>query len=180
MAPIFFYNRVSPTSGHHSKIQLLEEYNDFELFWGNQAFPKPVKAKIFSNMSGVYNDLVYSSTDLVNFAISDRLKNILLENFITGWSTYEVSITNSALKYHGFVLKGRCGDLIKPSTETKSIIVVQGMHFDINTWDGSDFFCPPSTGFLLCTEKVVDLFKKNTIKSTSFINVKDVRWHFAG
>ena len=46
--------------------------------------------------------------------------------------------------------------------------------FDINSWDGSDFFNPSGTAITFCTEKIRDLFAMNKISNVELINIKEV------
>jgi len=52
-------------------------------------------------------------TEIVSWLISERLKNVLEENQITGWKTYPIQLFYKKMEpiegYYGFSVVGRCG-----------------------------------------------------------------------
>jgi hypothetical protein len=48
------------------------------------------------------------------------------------------------------------------------------MHVGLDKWDGSDFFMPGETGFIIITERVRDLFVSNKFSNMSFENLADM------
>ena len=84
-----------------------------------------------------------------NLAISPRLIDLLTP--FTGWSTYPVEVYDGwgarAPGYVGLVIVGRCGrmlhDLERVEQETDwNWLNYVGLHFSLESWDGSDIFYP--------------------------------------
>lgn len=114
--------------------------------------------------------------DPFNFAISERLYNLLKDNHITGWNGYKISITGTKKTYYGFQVLGRCGPIKRPAQRG----FYTGTTFDIDSWDGSDFFCPECTLHVFCTKKVSDLFKINHITNIQLIDITKVESYSIG
>jgi hypothetical protein len=45
--------------------------------------------------------------------------------------------------------------------------VAVGLYFNLETWDGSDFFVPGESGYIIVTEKV-----KTAVEKTKFSNIE--------
>ena len=68
-------------------------------------------------------------TDPFNFAISERLRNLLKSEGVTGWGCYPLEIKNVSEKLYGFQVLGRCGALVRPYEPG----FVVGCEFDFDT-----------------------------------------------
>ena len=135
-------------------------------------------------------DLIWT-TNAFPLIVSERIIELFKSNSITGWKTYDVTIHSKKdelidHKYYGLIITGRCGyrdystssivmDTIGITTEPHS----KGYYFKHDFWDGSDLFmCNPdekgqTSMFRFCTEKVVELLKKEKIKNISFEKITD-------
>jgi len=96
-----------------------------------------------------------------NFAISERFKNLLEENKVTGWDCYPIIIEGVDLKYYGFQVIGRAG-IIREYDEDGDR-VYGTTYVDVNTWDGSDIFCIGDTAIKVISPKIEELLLKNKI-----------------
>lgn len=124
-------------------------------------------------------------TDFCAKLISEKLKNILEENHITGWKTYPIKLFYKRMipieGYYGLSVVGRCG----PIDYSKSKIVkcvqpdigytfkaYKGLYIGLDKWDGSDFFFPEGTQHTIVTQRVVDILKDFS-KQIEFTNLAD-------
>jgi hypothetical protein len=121
------------------------------------------------------------------YLISDRFKLALEENGLSGWKAFPIILLdkkeNLVSGYHGFSIIGRCGvlDYSQSRTIYKSIVkdgplwpYRQGYQFNLNEWDGSDFFLPKGTCTICATEKAASLIKKIKFTNMSVNNISDV------
>ena len=118
--------------------------------------------------------------------ISDRMKNILEENHLTGWKTFPIKLYdkkgNEILGYHGFSVTGRCApiDYEKSEIIEKRLVPTgtlckyyKGQHIDIDKCDGSDFFAPDDVYSVFVTEKAAIALKKYKITNLDLKNSLD-------
>lgn len=109
--------------------------------------------------------------------ISDKLHDILIENNVTGWKSYPVLLYDkegSLIEgYHGFTITGRGGyydnfeDLRNSAPgEIKGI-------YNINNWDGSDFF-KLNYAQIAITKKVYVIIRNNKLKAFNLNPLNDV------
>ena len=87
------------------------------------------------------------------FLIADRVKALLEAHHLTGWETFPVKVYNKkkeeVLGYHGFAVTGRCGPTHRKESSlfqkryasgAPLIDTYKGVFFNLDAWDGSDFF----------------------------------------
>lgn len=126
------------------------------------------------------------------YLISDRMKSLLEEHRITGWSCYPIELydkKNARITgYHGFSITGRAGamDLSNQPIGEKRYRedgpvrkVYKGGYFDIDTWDGSDFFILDNSYWVIVTARVVELLKKNKITALEFERLSDMELSYS-
>lgn len=105
--------------------------------------------------------------DIPNFAISQRVKNLLEENDIKGWTCFPIVIRDNTDKtYYGFQILSKAGKIL--NLKKLSNYVDEFVEFDINTWDGSEIFTLEDTGITACTHKVKELCEKAMITNIKF------------
>lgn len=103
--------------------------------------------------------------------ISDRLKQLLIDNNITGWKSYPICMFdkrgNEVHGYSGFSVTGRCGGTLEYRTDKvcyeDGYRFFEGLSFDIAQWDGSDIFMVNGNRAIIITKLVYKLFKENKI-----------------
>lgn len=120
--------------------------------------------------------------------ISEKLKNLLIENNFTGWKLYNVDIyTKKNIltdeKYYLLGIFGRSGKI-----NYKNRIIIEKQHYengpfekrfigyniDMSKWDGSDFFLPENNLGIRITQRVFDVLKKNKISNLSMENIQEI------
>lgn len=121
------------------------------------------------------------------FLISDSLKNILVDNDLTGWQTFETKILDKQQVeiggYCGLSVIGRCGEIDYNKSEIKErrrkpttpiVKYHKGLYVGLDKWDGSDFFLPLKSHAPIVTKRVVDILMKNKITNVRFTNLSDI------
>lgn len=154
-------------------IQSLVEYDQIKLSKAEITPTEPFKMEITEG-NKLYDIVGFQDTS--NFAISEKLFNLLQEHSITGWKAYEISIKGVKEKYYGFQVLGRCEKLEQP----KEAGFYTGYKFDYKSWDKSDFFSPDETVLLFCTQKVRDILKKNKITNIELTDISKVQAYSIG
>ena len=111
--------------------------------------------------------------------ISDRFKNLLEENGITGWQTYPIELYdrkgNLVEGYNGFTIIGRAGDMLtfdSPPEELGYSPKSKGFYFNVDLWDGTDIF-HVRPNFILITSRLAELLIKHKISGISIARLTD-------
>ncbi|UII32809.1 hypothetical protein LVD17_03050 [Fulvivirga ulvae] len=154
-------------------VEALKEYDEKALMHGNLVLETPFWVKV-SEGKKLYD--IAHLQDPFNFAVSERVYNLLKEAGLTGWSSYEIAIEGRSEKYYGFQVTGKCGKLDVPKEEG----FYTGYKFDYDTWDGSDFFSPEDTLLIFCTERVKTFFKVNEVTNTELTDISVVKAYSVG
>jgi predicted nucleotidyltransferase len=134
--------------------------------------PNPLKVKK-SQGKKAYD--IVRLQDVFNFIISPNLIEALEENKLTGWKVYNIESDIEIPGYKGFQCIGKCGTPLRPKISG----FVTGYNFDINTWDGRDFFIPETTMMIICTKKAKDIIEGFKIKNIELENLKTLEWYNA-
>lgn len=124
-------------------------------------------------------------TGRVNFfLISEKFKNILQENKLTGWKVYPIKLVdkkgNEIFGYHGLSVTGRCGSI----TYNKSKIIQKKLvpngplvkfykGIFINEWDTNDFFCPSDRYQIFLNANAANILTARGISNLSLIDLAD-------
>lgn len=168
-----FYDIGIKREEEEALIQSFIEYDQVRLNKADFTLTEPFEMEITEG-SKLYDIVGFQDTS--NFAISERLYNLLQEHHIIGWRGYEINIKGVEEKYYGFQVVGRCGKLEQP----KEAGFYTGYKFDYNSWDKSDLFSPDETVLLLCTQKVRDLLKKNKITNVELTDISKIQAYSIG
>ena len=127
------------------------------------------------------------------FCISERVKDLLIDNNITGIKFIPTIVKNknkkqSSTKYYTVIITGRVHKIdylnsdirfIKKKGTVKESAYFIGKKFDANSWDSSDFFMErkdnegKSNCCIYVSQKIVDLFKRNKIANILFEKLSD-------
>lgn len=129
----------------------------------------------------------------IHFLISDRVKDIFESNGLTGWKSFPVKVYNKkkeeVLGYNGFSITGRTGPIYKKEKHlfkkryapTGPLVdTYKGIFFDLNGWDGSDFFLPVQRigndpeGVICMTQKSYRAIKEAKVDTFSLEHLPDV------
>lgn len=154
-------------------VRCVEPYDEQKIRKGDLLPREPFylelsEGELFSDVLGYQ--------DTCNFAISERLYDLLVEHEILGWRGYEVNIKDRIEKYYGFQVLGRCDKIITPDEPGFYV----GYKFNHETWDGSDFFSPDESMLLFCTEKVRGLLADNGITNAELVDIDKVEGYSFG
>lgn len=119
--------------------------------------------------------------------ISDRFKEELEKNNLTGWKTYPIKLMtkkNEEIKgYHGLSISGRCGpiDYSKAEIVEKRLVpngilskYYKGEYIGLEKWDGSDFFLSEQNFGIFVSAKATEILKKAKITNIIFRNLPDI------
>lgn len=122
------------------------------------------------------------------FLISDRLKNILIENHFTGWQSFPVFLRDSHSQpvdgFSGLSVVGRSG----PTRVNESDRIITSDKWDdgyngyaIDDWDGSDIFLPQDRLLQIhVTERVYKTLNAEKITNIHCEDISTVferKWH---
>lgn len=99
--------------------------------------------------------------DSLNFAISEKFKNLLTDNKISGLSYFPITIEGVVERYHGIVVTSKAGPTL--NLEAVNNYETDNREFDIKTWDGSDVFTLKDSLVIVVTPKVKHLLESARI-----------------
>lgn len=121
------------------------------------------------------------------FLISKKFKEVLVENELTGWNTFDVKLLdkdNQELQgFYGLSITGRCGriDYSKSEIIEKRLVpngplgkYYKGLPIGLDQWDGSDFFLPHDNFGTIVTSRAVDVLKKGKVTNIRFENISEI------
>ena len=159
------YYRIS-TKNQRGAICIKTDFKyDYEEIFDN---PEPLKNKLFKVYKGTKNmDLVPFWGEPINIAISERLKSVLEENNIKGWSYYPIKIENIEENYFGFQITGKGGEVTN-RLKDGCVPMFKPVKWNEAKWDGSDIFNIEGTFIKVCTSKVKEILEKAKITNIEF------------
>lgn len=103
--------------------------------------------------------------------ISQRTKDILEKEKMTGWETYPIILLdkkdNEIEGYHGFSIIGK-SRFIKESGNSMLLTNPRTPIWKVSDWDGSDFFRIEDSHHQVVSERVWSVFKKERITAVRF------------
>lgn len=121
------------------------------------------------------------------YLISDRMKDVLEENKLTGWKTFPITVydkkKNEILGYHGFSVTGRCGpiDDTKAKIIDKQLIVngpilkaYKGLYVGLDKWDSSDFFIPENSRSFIINKKTAEILRDKKMTNIQLTNLSEI------
>ncbi len=122
------------------------------------------------------------------YLISRKMKTLLEENHLTGWKTFDVLVLdkkgNTVEGYWGLSITGKCGriDYRKCQIIEKKMIpggplgrYYQGLYIGLDTWDGSDFFIPEESAWIILTKKAAGMLKEAGLTHLFLENLADIQ-----
>ncbi|MBE7528774.1 MAG: hypothetical protein HS099_03450 [Ardenticatenaceae bacterium] len=184
------YELRDPLGNRALRLRSYEDWLDSEtagaLFRGQLPEP-PQLLRLYGYMGGQPMDFLWSA--MIPIAcISERVVELLSAHQLTGWSTYPAEVYdrkgNLLPDYHGFSITGRVGKrdrsrsqvvdvpLYKGSEKTHQ--VYKGFFFDESSWDGSDFCTVAGTYYMVVTQAVYNVFKRNKVNNVRLIRLTEV------
>ncbi len=188
-----FYRLCSADKTNALQVEATPETSAYigrETFAITMGINVPDRVLTFRRVVGKQPMDIISSSFVSIYLISGKVVDVLRDNRVTGWTTYPVLIKSNRDKfidgYHGLVACGRSGSIIDsmskhiietipPQGNRKTLLQREawlGLYFDINIWDGCDFFMPADigeeTGHIFVTEKVVNIFRNKRLINFNF------------
>lgn len=180
-----FYDVGSKFSNGSLEIQPIEPFDEMEFFY---SLDSSNHKYVFEQVGGKNaHDFILAGFSFI-YLISNKVKNILLENGFTGWREQKVEIYTKYKKqitgYSGLAVVGRCGPILNelsvkkevdpPVSFGNSYEAYLGLYFDEKTWDGSDIFSPEGKHNIFVTEELKHILMKNNVSNIDFIPISDV------
>jgi hypothetical protein len=135
---------------------------------------------------GKATDVLWANDPFI-FFFSARLRQLLVEEGVTGWTTYPAQLYdrqgNYLPGYQGIAVTGEeCRrdrsrsqiiDKPPPVPGGKGYQVYCGLYFHESEWDGSDMFWV-SEGGIVVTQRVVHLFRRHKIRNAELTPLAEV------
>jgi hypothetical protein len=172
--------------GLKSRVEDLLEADEYRLLKGDLSdFKFPI---VFKQADGkILHDILDTGWASL-YLISDNMKNILLENNISGWKSYPIKLydrkNNEIQGYNGFSIIGKCNakaKFRKDSMFEKRLIIngplakyYKGLNIDFTKWDGSDFFIPKGSLRIVITQNLQDIILNHKLTNVNIRNIKDI------
>lgn len=159
-------NLDGPCSGRDIHHQLL--YGDYITGEYPLYIHFPVIYRQFAGKK--MRDVIDTRYDGHVYIISRRMKQILIENAISGWKSYPIVLydkkNNLIQGYEGFTVTGR-GGVMGQLDKRGNLIDSENIEWRSCQWDGTDvFFVKPN--YIIVTERVRTILKKAKIEALSF------------
>lgn len=178
----FFDFRSQPANSKVVQAHPTENIDQLKLIKGNYReiyFPITFKQEYGKKL---YDVLDTGFAGL--FLISERMRKILAENYLTGWKAFPIKLYdkkgNEIIGYHGFSVAGQSGPTSYKNSEIiEKKLVPSGplckyyKGLVIDKWDGTDFFTPDGTYETFITRRAADVLKKNKISNIHLENLAE-------
>ena len=145
------------------------EYDEQELITGEF---NPEVLRVIKSQGRKANDIIRLQ-DPFNFLVSHDLKLELELSKLTGWKTYPIQTCDFNDSYFGFQCLGKCGPPKRPDKPG----FVSSFHFDLKSWNGSDFFIPETTLMIICTERAKKILVSRKIKTIELVPLDELQWY---
>lgn len=140
------------------RIQASVNYNTLDLIREDSPL---IKSNSFTIATGKYANDIIQFDDSLSFAISKRLKLLLEDNNVSGWSSFPINIKGLTESYFAFQVVSVAGPIL--NLDAVNNYETEFREFNINTWDGKEIFSLKDTLLNVCTERVRDIFVKENI-----------------
>lgn len=126
-----------------------------------------IKSNLFRVSGGTkFYDLIQFTYSFGHFAISEKLKKLLEDNHIKGWTCFPIIIEGFDEKYFVFQITSCAGKIL--NLEAVNNYTDKNVKFDLATWDGSGIFTLEDTFTEVCTRQVKELIEKAKITNIEF------------
>ncbi len=187
----YFYDFGSKLLASNFQVHTVGKYAKAALLMGDYAniqFPIQFKHKYGHKIGDVLD------TGRVGlYLISDKLKDVLTMNSLTGWMVFPVVVSkiNGEMisGFHGLSITGRCG----PIDYNKSAIIekrllpngpvgkfYKGLHVGLDQWDGCDFFLPKDSFGPIVTARAARVIEMSKLSNIILINLADIELPIIG
>lgn len=146
----FLLYRITPNREQYLTVSSMEEQEALRMYMRGDSRPNaPVPMEIHNTKKV---DMFLCAG---HFLATEKVLQLLRNNGITGWETYDVKVTNSkpgTPAIFGLIFRGRLGPYIPDWT------------IKLSTWDGADF-CTFEKGYSpVVTSTVMNIFQRENIR----------------
>lgn len=146
------------------KIQSIVAYDTLAPLDENSVL---VQNNLFRVDSGKKWHDVVQFADSFLFAISERVKQLLEANEISGWGSFPIQIEEHTDKeYHAFYVTSVVGEI--QNLEALNNYETDIHEFDIETWKKTDFFTNEGTLNIVCAERAKNILEKGKVSNIEF------------
>lgn len=170
VVPLFYKHR-NPRKRGAIRFKSVVPYDSLALKRGEYSVAGSFDVKVDEGKK--FYDILWLQ-DVFNFAVSERIHDLLVDQHVVGWKGYPLSIENCDKKYWGIQVTGRAGPLFRPSEG-----FIEGLSFDQKTWDGSDIFLLEGTGVTLISERLRDILIKAKTTNLELAEISTIQWFSA-
>jgi hypothetical protein len=183
-----FYNLKFREKKADIKFKLYDQFDNLESFLKRkerEALPLHL-----SYLKGKYLKDILCLGAVGVFGYSPRMIEVIKKADATGIQFYPLNIEGpdeiiqSLVNYQGAFITGTSGPIIRTKSKYKlrpaqanpnvKIPWEIGRFFNLNTWDGSDFFNPEGTLYTFVTSRIVELLSAIKPSSVSFITIDEI------
>lgn len=98
--------------------------------------------------------------------MSERFKNLIEENNITGLEFFPIIIENFDLKYYGYVRMHIINSIFENDDEGN--LIHGSLKVDLDSWQGVEIFKLKNCGGMVCTSRVKEIIEKAKITNVEF------------
>ena len=98
--------------------------------------------------------------------MSEKLKNLIEENEITGLSFFPIIIDDQKVKYFGFVRDQIVNSIFE--NDSDGDFIHGTLRVDVNSWKGTDIFKLKNCGGMVCTPRAKEIIEKAKITNIEF------------
>jgi hypothetical protein len=160
-------------------VKLQESIGASQVVNGRLPLEQPLDVLV--NAEGKLGPMLWTGEPSV-MLISQQLVSELVANGFSGWQTFPVRLSGREMgprAYSAFAVTGRCGPLDYTKGEWCQRDDVpgrfrRGLFFEESSWDGSDFFSPLGTLFILVTKRVHDWATDSHLRNIQLTRTVDV------
>lgn len=142
------------------RIQSLVEYDTLSLI--SQDSPLVQNSKFKIKQGSKLYDIIHFN-DSQNFAISQKVKDILETNEFIGWDCFPILIEDINEKYFAFQNISEAGPIL--NLDAINRLETDRREFDIKSWNGADIFHLQDTLVNVCTGKVKEILVRENISN---------------
>lgn len=168
---IAFYRLASDDKRGEVRVKPFVTYDPVMLKTGILAIEEPLNVKVAEGHK--FYDIMCLQ-DPHNFAVSERIHNLMISSSINGWRSYRLAIEGHEEQYWGIQVLGRAGSIVNREEG-----FVTGLSFDQSTWDGTDIFILKDTVLTIASERLRDLLVDAKATNTALTALSTFRWFSA-
>lgn len=161
-----FYRLDGAYKKNAIRIQPTENYDTLKIMDKSTLLNSNTK---FNIIEGKKQFDILQFNDSSNFAISEKVKDLLENNNVTGWGFFPIKIEGITESYYAFQNLGKAGRIL--NLDAINNYETKYREFDIRTWDGSDIFNLENTLLNVITYRVKELLESAKITNLEILDL---------